>query len=1631
VPDSNTIQIRNADTNNLRGINLEIPRHRFVVVTGVSGSGKSSLAFDTIYHEGARRYLETFSAYARQHLAKLERPAVDSITGLPPVIAVSQLSHGAGARSTVGTLSEVWDLLRLLYARAGTLHCPECAATHLPPYPSNCRACQAPLPTVERSLFSFNSTKGACPACNGRGTEDAVDPNLLVADENLSLRKGAMVPTLKRGYIVYSQVTMEVLDEICHAHGFTVDQPWCQLTPEQQNVILYGSTRLKVPFGKHPLESRLKWTGLTAKPREDGYYRGLIPTIEETLKRNRNDNVLRFVRTQPCGACRGGRLRPEALLITCGSLNPATLADLSLTKLQFHLRNIAWGSSVHQIAAPVLERLEERLSLLIELGLGYLALSRPSLTLAPGERQRIRLATQALGGLRDVLYVLDEPSVGLHPMESDRLLTILFRLRDQGNTVLVVEHDPRIIGAADQVIELGPGAGPDGGQVIYQGPPRTIKTTQNGATPPSPLVSATRTSAESSAALHLAGVTTNNLKGIDVSLQLGALNGVSGPSGSGKKSLMFDTLVPALIRRLGSRVTMGSYRELTGDLQTIKRVVIVDNSPIGRTPRSHAATYTKLWDVVRKTYSQLPEARERGFAASHFSFNTKGGRCETCHGAGSLQHGIFFLGDLPVVCFDCGGRRFAPEILAVKYKEHSIADLLNLTVAEARSVLEGIPKARYIIEALADVGLGYVPLGQHSNTLSGGEAQRVKLAAELATPSRQHTLYVLAEPTTGLHTADVERLLKVLARIAASGHTVVAIEHDLKFLMACANVIDLGPGSGDEGGRVLYQGPPSGLSKCVASLTGQAMTEGSSPRRQPPTSRPTETPIRFRGVSTHNLRGLDVDFPRHKLTVVTGPSGSGKSSLAFDTLYAESQRRFAEGLSTYARRYLQRLRSPIFATADGLSPAIAVHQRSISNNPRSTLATVTDILDYLRLLWSRAGTPTGLTAAHFSFNRQEGACATCGGLGLMVSTAPAKLVTHPHLSLLGGAMAGHRTGAFYGDPENQYIHILEAAGRNAGIDYANPWDTLSDEARHIAMYGAQGDPIEATWEFDRKGRKGSHTWTSKWHGFVHYIDEEYTRKHQTKKGDAMVHLLAEKNCSVCSGDRLNLESASVRVAQKRLPEILRMSVDDALHFFSSKSPDLSFGEVPFWEEITPGLVLRLQTLSRLGLGYLTLERRAPTLSGGEARRVRLASQLGGQLFGITYVLDEPTVGLHPRDTMLLVEVLTRLRDEGNTVVVVEHDARVIAQADWTIELGPEAGVRGGRLLHAGPPGNRARMVHQSSSSSPTVNSPLVVTRASAQNLKEISPLFQTGALNVVTGLSGSGKSTLLFEVLKPSLDMDEAVGCEAVQLERPFAAILTVDDSPIGSTPASTPATYLGLLNILRKEFAATPAASSASFAASHFSYSSAKGRCPECKGAGHQQVAMDFMADVWVPCAACEGRRYRPEVLAIKLQDRTIADVLAMTVAEAATLFATNKRMAPMLTTLFELGLDYLPLGQSATTLSGGESQRLKLAAELAQPTSRGKILYLLDEPTRGLADGDVAKLLTVLQRLVTNGHTVVAVEHNLPFISAAAHIVDLGPEGGQRGGHLLVQGSSKEVMDCSNSATGRALRDYLMQSV
>ncbi|MGC4119056.1 MAG: excinuclease ABC subunit UvrA [Myxococcales bacterium] len=840
----------------------------------------------------------------------------------------------------------------------------------------SCSACGAPAPEIGPRLFSFNSTYGACPACAGLGVQDAIDPELFVADAAKTLREGCLVLSTPTGYLVYSQVTIDVLNQVCQAHGFSVDIPWKDLTEEQKRVVLYGSDRIKVPFGKHPLENRLKWKGITAKPREEGTYKGIVPTIEEILKRNRNENALRFVRSRPCAACNGKRLRPEALSVQFHERSIADLCALSLDELHGWLSKIQADERDRPVAKPILDGLLSRLGTLRELGLGYLTLEREATSLSGGEAQRIRLATQADCGLRGILYVLDEPSIGLHSRDTQRLLGVLTRLRDLGNTVLVVEHDQETIDAADWIVDIGPAAGRHGGRVLYSGkpppsagkPPPRPSGAGGEPAPAIPTPSGAFDTSASAASLTIRGARHHNLRGIDVAFRLGALNVVTGVSGAGKSSLVRDTLSRALRRSLqGSNELPGAHDSIEG-AESIDKIIEIDQAPIGRTPRSNPATYTGIADPLRDLFAALPEAKAKGWGKGRFSFNVAGGRCEACGGAGVQSIGMHFLSDVEVTCEECGGRRFNDETLSVKWRsptgrELSVGDALELTVEEAVEVFADQKPMRRVLEAMREVGLGYLTLGQPATTLSGGEAQRVKLSAELGRASTGNTLYVLDEPTTGLHAKDVQLLLKALRGLVEKGNTVITVEHHLDVVRAADWVVDLGPEGGAGGGQLVVAGSPAEVAQCAASFTGKALAKGPADANDGRDGRhgldgrrgPTP-PIRLRGVSTHNLKQVSLEVPVGKLSVITGVSGSGKSSLAFDTLFHESQRRFTDSLSTYVRRYVPRARPAELEEASGLFPGIAVGQHLAARNPRSTVGTLTEVYDDYRLIFSRAGT---------------------------------------------------------------------------------------------------------------------------------------------------------------------------------------------------------------------------------------------------------------------------------------------------------------------------------------------------------------------------------------------------------------------------------------------------------------------------------------------------------------------------------------------------------------------------------------------------------------------------------------------------------------------------------------------------
>ena len=924
------IKIRGAREHNLKNIDIDIPRDQLVVITGVSGSGKSTLAFDTIYAEGQRRYVESLSAYARQFLEQMEKPDVDQIDGLSPAISIEQKTTSKNPRSTVGTVTEIYDYLRLLYARVGQILCHRCGKAissqtveqmvdqvmQLPektrlmimapivrerkgeyrkelaqlqadgfvriridgqmyelgdtieldkqkkhtlevvvdrlvmkaditsrladsietalrladglvhidvPDGENllfsakhaCIDCGLSYPEVAPRMFSFNNPHGACPDCSGLGTRMYFDREQVVPNPELSLREGAVVPWDSRtGY--YYQALLEALS--MH-YQFDIRTPFAKLPEAVQKVILYGSGEESVRFFYDQGERRHFYE----KP-----FEGVIPNLQRRYHETDSDavreNLERFMSVIPCQTCEGARLRPEALHITIADKNIRQVTALSIAEAEEFFSNLELPAKEMEIARRILKEIRERLSFLSHVGLDYLTLDRSAGSLSGGEGQRIRLATQIGSSLTGVLYILDEPSIGLHQRDNQRLLTTLKRLRDLGNSVLVVEHDEETIEAADHVIDMGPAAGVNGGRVIAQGTPRQIKETPESLTGDylsgkrRILVPTERRQPERW--LKIIGARANNLQNIDVDIPLGVLTCFTGVSGSGKSSLVIETLYKALAQRLHrTRVKAGPVKEILG-LEQLDKVIDIDQSPIGRTPRSNPATYTGVFTDIRELFAQLPEAKIRGYKPGRFSFNVKGGRCEACSGDGIIKIEMHFLPDVYVQCEICKGARYNRETLEVKYKGKSIADVLDMTVNQASRFLENIPKINSKLETVRDVGLGYIKLGQSATTLSGGEAQRVKLAKELGKRATGRTIYILDEPTTGLHFADIHKLLEVLNRLVEAGNTVVVIEHNLDVIKTADYIIDLGPEGGSLGGTVVTSGTPESVAASPDSHTG-------------------------------------------------------------------------------------------------------------------------------------------------------------------------------------------------------------------------------------------------------------------------------------------------------------------------------------------------------------------------------------------------------------------------------------------------------------------------------------------------------------------------------------------------------------------------------------------------------------------------------------------------------------------------------------------------------------------------------------------------------------------------------------------------------------------------------------------
>jgi len=1750
---SRSIRIKGARQHNLKNLDIDIPLNQITVVTGVSGSGKSSLAFDTLYAEGQRRYVETFSPYARQFMDRMDRPQVDKIEGIPPAIAIDRKDPVRTSRSTVGTMTEITDYVKLLFARLAQLHCRACGQPVEPetparvwqllaqqpvgshvvitfPYVINgasadevrrtlmqlgfdrlfvanriiqiedwqpshhqkeipvladrlvlqpsdkarvldslelafrfgggrldvwiqpdrhytfssrleCARCNIEYAAPMPNLFSFNSPAGACDTCRGFGRTIGIDMDLVIPDHSLSLDQGAIKPF---GTADNGRVEFEDLKDFCRRKKIPTTIPFRRLKAAHRKAIIKGTSAY------YGIEGLFRWL-------ESRTYK---MTVRVFLSRYRSYDV--------CHDCGGSRFKPETLLYRLAGQDIAQIYAMNVSGVLAFFNTLPVPAR-DEAGLLVLEEVNNRLSYLRDVGLAYLTLDRQSRTLSGGEVQRVALASALGSSLVNTLYVLDEPSIGLHPRDNHRLIRILKGLRNLSNTVVVVEHDPEIIRESDYLLDLGPQAGDQGGEIMYFGPTANVNDSLTGQylKGQRKIAAAGRQrSPDRGRWLTIKGAAENNLKKIDVRIPLGLFVCLTGVSGSGKSTLAEEILYKAAKRALGDQQGRPGEHTAIKGLDHITDVVLVDQRAIGRTPRANALTYTKALDPIRHLLADTSVARAAGLGPGHFSFNVAGGRCETCKGEGFEKVEMQFLSDVYITCPDCSGKRFRSDVLDIHYRGQSIHDILSMTVNQALAFFKDHKKITGALQPLVDVGLGYICLGQPINTMSGGEAQRLKLSRyiKIGAADAAPRLFIFDEPTTGLHFDDIGKLLAAVQRLVESGNTVLVIEHNMDVVKTADWIIDLGPDGGDAGGRVVATGPPREIAKNIDSHTGRFLKAylKETGRLKRPKTKPggvaepvaafSKTPpsnvIALKGAREHNLKNIDLELPHNQLVVLTGVSGSGKSTLAFDILFAEGQRRYLESLAPYVRQYMKILERPEVDLVTGLAPTVAIEQRTSYASRRSTVATLTEIYHYLRLLYSKLGTQhcpgcdRKLSAQTQSAivdqirRRYPKKSATVlapkvfGRKGFHKDVLARALKQGIKKARIDGKItalkAGQALSRYHEHNIDLVIGRLPATDLEGLVDRAleegNGTLIIIDRQRHEDVFSLHGicptcgigleslDPRL----FSFNSKQGA---CLKCGGLGTIGDAE-------DEADADL-----KICPQCSGSRLKPQAMAVKVGQYSIWDLTQKPARNVYQIIKK----LMFNphDKPVAEPILAELLTRLVLLNQLGLSYLSLARSGNTLSGGEAQRIRLAAQLGSNLTGVCYILDEPTIGLHARDNRILIDALKTLRDRGNTILVVEHDEETIREADTIVDLGPGAGQGGGLVVASGKlsdlkkiplsvtgaliDGNPKKIT---SRLRPYKKMPAIaIQQAAVNNLKKINAKIPLGCLIAVSGVSGSGKSSLLKETLYRGLrnrllkQRRPAGRCKDIKDWQNLERVLEVDHSPIGRTPRSVPASYVGFLSEIRKLFSLTPPARARGYSAGRFSFNVAAGRCETCKGQGRPKVAMSFLPDVYVLCDVCRGKRFNNETLAVQYRGKNIAEILEMTFAEAARFFAAIPSIRRAAQFVCDVGLGYLCLGQPSPTLSGGEAQRIKLAQQLVKRSS-GQTLYILDEPTTGLHMADVQRLIDVLQKLVDEGNTVAVIEHNMEVIREADYIIDLGPEGGDEGGRVVAAGSPQELL-------------------
>ncbi|HEY5900008.1 MAG TPA: excinuclease ABC subunit UvrA, partial [Burkholderiales bacterium] len=1544
----------------------------------------------------------------------------------------------------------------------------------------HCADCDIHYTEATPAAFSFNSPLGACEACRGFGRVIGVDFGLVVPDEAKTLRQGAVRPWQSPSF----KECQDDLEKYAKKRRISLDTPFRDLSEKERTWVLEGEPEW--------VSWRKSWPGVWYGVRR--FFKWLE---SKAYKMHIRVLLSKYRAYTECEACHGTRLKPDALLWKIDGRSIHELMLMSIAEVRGFFNELRLPAPMDEAADLLLTEVRARLGFLCEVGLGYLTLDRQSRTLSGGEVQRINLTTALGTSLVNTLFVLDEPSIGLHPRDMGRVIDVMKRLRNAGNSLVVVEHDPQIMFAADRILDMGPGPGERGGEIVFFGPPDKLaaeKTLTAEYLSGRKKAMQAREPSKARIFLTLEGAAEHNLKNIDVRFPLERLVCVTGVSGSGKSTLVQDVLYPALLKQKGRPTeTPGAHRALKGAHQ-VSDVVLVDQSPIGKTTRSNPASYVGAFDAIRNLFSKTPTARERGYTQGTFSFNSGNGRCPSCGGNGFEHVEMQFLSDVYLRCPDCDGRRYRAEVLEATYRGKSIADVLDMTISEAVRFFAAHEEVLQRLDPLVEVGLDYLKLGQPVPTLSGGEAQRLKLAGYLAETEAgaDAKLFLFDEPTTGLHFDDVAKLLRAFRHLLDAGHSLVVIEHNLDVMRASDWLVDLGPEGGAAGGELVCEGTPAQVMAHPTSHTGKALRDyeekmgtvpGSLgtvpifPHAQEPESRYLGNVIRIHNAREHNLKNIDVEIPRGRFTVITGVSGSGKSTLAFDILFNEGQRRYLESLNAYARQFVQAAARPDVDAIFGIPPTVAIEQRTSRGGRKSTVGTLTEVHHFLRLLFVKLGTqycpecevpiepqsPEVIAArilkdfrnrkvtllAPLVLNRKGvytdlAKWAASKGYwqlrvdGKLVPVRPFPRIDRFKEHTIELPVATVAVSAKYEDDLRKNLATALEIGK--GVVHV-----LDKEVQVFSTKRACRSCGRSFPELDPRlfSYNSKHGWCAACYGTGLSIEEVEWDEERSKTGaednvlDSWIEWLEiDETCPECEGRRLNPEALAVLWRGKNISDYGQLPVTALRKLFADLQ--LEGREREIARDLVAELGSRLGFLGEVGLGYLTLDRSAPTLSGGEAQRIRLAAQLGSNLRGVCYILDEPTIGLHHRDNQVLLDVLEKLEAKGNSLVVVEHDEDTIRRAQHVIDLGPGAGKLGGRVIAQG---HADDLVNQPDSiTGRFLREPLrhplhprrgagkafvEIGKAALHNLKKVDVSIPLARLIAVTGVSGSGKSTLARDVLYESLVNKTPVGCKSLKGHKLVERVLEVDQTPIGKTPRSCPATYVGFWDQIRKLFADTTEARVRGWTASRFSFNTSGGRCEECEGQGLKKIAMSFLPDVRVTCEACGGARFNADTLSVQLRGKNVGEVLAMNVDEALGFFAAHPSIQRCLQLLQDVGLGYLTLGQQSPTLSGGEAQRIKLVSELSKSNTI-QTFYVLDEPTVGLHMADVEKLIHVLHRLVDAGHTVLVIEHNLDVIAEADWIIDMGPEGGDGGGRIVFQGPPDKFR---HGHTGKALSAFLAE--